>query len=84
MMVAWTAPAHQPAEYTALTIAPFVESHTQYCSRYHQEATLLLSPAHTFVPRHKNMSTTHQQLSTAVRRQTIRNEKAFHKIFECS
>ena len=29
MMVAWTAPAHQPAEYTALTIVPFVESHTQ-------------------------------------------------------
>ena len=29
MMVAWTAPAQQPAEYTALTIVPFVESHTQ-------------------------------------------------------
>ena len=29
MMVAWTAPAHQTAEYTALTIVPFVESHTQ-------------------------------------------------------
>ena len=28
MMVAWTAPAHQTAEYTALTIVPFVESHT--------------------------------------------------------
>ena len=29
MMVAWTAPAPQPTEYTVLTIVPFVESHTQ-------------------------------------------------------
>ena len=39
MMVAWTAPAPQPAEYTVLTIVPFVESHTQYRSRYHQAIT---------------------------------------------
>ena len=76
MMVAWTAPAHQPAEYTALTIVPFVESHTQYCSRYEYHLLTL-----SF-----RVTKTCLQLTSSCRPlcEDKRNEKAFHKIFECS